>query len=41
MIPIACYSGVKLTRSKALQWGFYLFYPVHLLILWLIQEFMM
>ena len=41
MLPIACYSGVKLTRSKAIQWGFYLFYPVHLLFLWLIMEFML
>lgn len=30
MLPIACYSGRKATSSKALQWGFYLFYPVHL-----------
>ena len=37
MIPIALYSGRKLTRSKAVQWGFYLFYPMHLLILWLIS----
>jgi len=36
MIPIALYSGKKLTQSKALQWGFYLFYPVHLLVLWMI-----
>lgn len=36
MIPIACYSGVKLTRSKAVQWGFYLFYPLHMLFLWVI-----
>lgn len=36
MIPIACYSGVKLTRSKAAQWAFYFFYPLHMLILWLI-----
>ena len=34
MVFIANYSGRKLTRSKAVQWGFYLFYPVHLLILW-------
>ena len=33
MVPIALYSGRKLSRSRALQWGFYLFYPVHLLIL--------
>ena len=37
MIPITLYSGKKLTRSKAIQWGFYLFYPAHLLILWLIR----
>ena len=36
MVPIALYSGRKLTRSRAVQWGFYLFYPVHLLILWLV-----
>ena len=36
MIPIALYSGKKLTHSRAIQWGFYLFYPVHLLVLWLI-----
>ena len=36
MVPIALYSGRKLTRSRAVQWGFYLFYPVHLLVLWLI-----
>ena len=37
MIPISLYSGEKSSRSKALQWGFYLFYPVHLLVLWLIS----
>ena len=30
--------GRKLTGSKAVQWGFYLFYPVHLLILWIIGQ---
>lgn len=35
VIPIACYSGKKLGSGKAAQWGFYLFYPVHLLVLWL------
>ena len=30
MLPIALYSGNKVTANKALQWGFYLFYPVHL-----------
>lgn len=37
MLPIGLYSGRKLTHSRALQLSFYLFYPVHLLILWLIQ----
>lgn len=36
MIPISIYSGKKLTRSRVVQWGFYLFYPVHLLILWMV-----
>lgn len=36
MIPIALYSGEKRTSSKAVQLGFYLFYPVHLAILSLI-----
>ena len=38
MIPISLYSGKKTSHSKVLQLGFYLFYPVHLLILWLIKE---
>lgn len=33
MIPIGLYSGQKLTQSRAVQWAFYLFYPVHMLIL--------
>lgn len=37
MIPISLYSGRKATGSKLLQWGFYLFYPLHLLVLWLIS----
>jgi len=36
MVPIGLYSGRKLTTNRVLQWGFYLFYPVHILILWLI-----
>lgn len=36
MVPIALYSGRKATNSKALQWAFYLFYPVHLAVLYLI-----
>ena len=39
MVPIALYSGEKLTRNKALQWAFYLFYPVHLTILFILWEF--
>ena len=37
MIPIAYYSGVKLTHSKAIQWGYYLFYPMHMVFLWLLR----
>ena len=37
LIPIALYSGKKLGHSKAAQWGFYLFYPVHLSILWVLR----
>lgn len=36
LIPIAFYSGRKAMDSKAVQWGFYLFYPLHLTILYLI-----
>lgn len=36
VIPIACYNGRKLGGSQAAQWGFYFFYPAHLLVLWLI-----
>lgn len=38
MLFIAYYDGRKLTHSKTVQWGFYLFYPVHLLILWVIGQ---
>jgi len=37
MVFIGAYDGSKRTRSKAMQWGFYLFYPVHLLILYVIS----
>lgn len=37
MVPISLYSGQKVTHSPIVQWSFYLFYPVHLLILWLIR----
>ena len=41
MVPIALYSGRKLTRSRALQWCFYLFYPLHLLLLRMILMFIL
>lgn len=37
LIPISCYSGKKRTYSKAAQWAFYLFYPVHLMLLWFLR----
>ena len=36
MFFIGAYDGRKLTKSKTAQWAFYLFYPVHMLILWFI-----
>lgn len=36
MVPIALYSGKKTTGSKYVQWGFYLFYPVHMTLLALV-----
>ena len=37
IIPIFCYNGRKLTYSKKVQWAFYLFYPVHIFLLWLLN----
>lgn len=37
MIHIALYSGRKATSSRAVQWGYYLFYPVHLMILVIVR----
>lgn len=37
LVPILLYSGEKHSHSRLLQWGFYLFYPAHLLLLYLIQ----
>lgn len=37
MIPIAFYSGKKSTSHPAVQWAFYLFYPVHLAIIAMIR----
>lgn len=34
LIPMFLYEGKKHTRNKWVQWGFYLFYPVHLFVLW-------
>ena len=34
ILPIALYSGEKRSTSRALQWAFYLFYPVHLTVLY-------
>ena len=41
MIPIGLYSGKKLTRSKAVQMGFYLFYPVHLALLFIFVNYLL
>ena len=38
LIPISLYSGEKKSRSKGMQWAFYLFYPVHLALLGILQE---
>lgn len=37
MVPIGFYSGRKEITSPVVQWCFYLFYPVHLLALWMIR----
>jgi len=37
LIPIFLYDGRKLTGNKAVQWGFYLFYPAHILVLALLE----
>ena len=38
IVPIALYSGEKRSKNKALQWAFYLFYPVHILALYLLRR---
>lgn len=40
MVPICLYRGRKITASRVVQWGFYLFYPVHLVVLWVIGTLM-
>lgn len=39
LIPIWLYGGRKGASGKALQYGFYAFYPVHMLVLYLIRYF--
>lgn len=39
MVPICLYDGRKTITSKVVQWSFYLFYPAHLLVLYLIGRF--
>ena len=41
MLPIAMYSGKKLTGSKGVWLGFYLFYPFHLAAALLIANFLL
>lgn len=36
VLPIMLYDGRKMTKNKAVQWAFYLFYPAHLLVLYVI-----
>jgi len=38
--PIAAYRGAKRSRSRILQWAFYLFYPLHIGILWAFAAFL-
>ncbi len=38
MIPISLYSGRKVLASRGVQWGFYLFYPLHLAVLALLRH---
>ena len=38
MLFISSYDGRKVTGNKAIQWAFYLFYPVHMMLLWGIGE---
>ena len=40
LIPVGRYSGQKLTHSRMVQWGFYLFYPIHIFALWMLRQFL-
>lgn len=37
-LPIFCYNGKKLSRSRTVQWAFYLFYPAHIALLWGVRK---
>lgn len=37
MMPIGLYSGKKHSQSKIAQWGFYLFYPIHMAVIYVIK----
>ena len=39
VVPMALYDGSKATKSKVVQWMFYMFYPAHLTVLFLIWRF--
>lgn len=39
LIPIWLYGGRKGKSNKILQYGFYAFYPVHMLIIWLVVTY--
>lgn len=39
LIPIWLYNGKKSISSKAVQYGFYMFYPLHLLVLYLLHTY--
>lgn len=41
IVPIALYSGKKQTESKALGWAFYVFYPLHLLMLYALARWVL
>ena len=40
-LPISLYNGQRgFIRGKGLKYGFYLFYPVHILVLWLVKTYL-
>lgn len=36
LIPICLYNGKRGVKNKIMQYGFYIFYPLHMLVLWLV-----